>query len=154
MTEDQIKITIEATKAAIAGKPGKRTQYPSALKNDILNVVRVMGPSAFARETGLSVSVISKWKQKSKVERKFRQKEASGCPIDSAHFEQGSGRSNRSGVRELIVSHEPGPNMKSGFALIRSGNQLEIQVPMEMLTPEWVSNLIGALNSGKAAIHV
>jgi hypothetical protein len=149
MTEDQIKNTIEATKTAIAGKRGNRTQYHSTLKNDILAAARVMGPSVFAKETGLSSCLISQWKRTARVEKKFRQKEVSGCSVDAGNSEQGRGRSNRSGARELIVSHDPVANERAGFALIRSGNQLEIQVPLELLTPEWVSKVIESLNSRK-----
>jgi hypothetical protein len=154
MTEDQIKNTIEATKAAIGGRIGKRTCYPSALKNDVLAVAEVMGPSTFSKQTGLSPCLISQWRRASKVKKKSRQKEVSSSSHDVGHSEHGGGGRNRAGVRELIVNHGPVPNKRAGFALIKTGDQLEIQVPVEVLTPEWVSKLIENLNIGKGALHV
>ena len=141
MTKAQIKKTIDEAKAAIADKRGRRAKYSPTLKRAILSATKVIGPTRFARESGLTSCLISRWKRQLSRDEKLMLPKPSLAP----------------GVRELVVSRDIVPlysDRRPGFAFIKAGSKLEIEVPLEFLTPDWVLKVIGALNSGDEVIHV
>ena len=54
-------------------------------------------------------------------------------------------------VRELIIAPQISPLIRVSKtperAVIRAGGKLEIEVPLELLTPEWILQVVGGLNS-------
>jgi transposase-like protein len=237
MTKDQIKITIEATKAAIAERIGTRAKYSPELKRAILVAADAVGPVQFSKESGLAQCLISQWKrtlrngsndqsrnitdsllevsnQRNRVDLVRTQRNRSGIEskesttefvdqivqavrqlrasntgkprfpaelkervlqslnhISTVEFSkrsglsrstlckwQAQGQADRPGVRELIVTPNSAVLIKEtktqGHAVIRAGDKLAIEVPLDFLTPAWILEVVGRLNSGKGVEHV
>ncbi len=144
MTKNQIENTIKMTKAAIAAKTGKRTQFSPTLKRDVLAAAEVVGAAEFAKESGLSAGLISRWSRTLSIARESLPENnivSSGLMARELLITKGSS----SFVEEVNTLRR---------AVIRTGNKLEIEVPLDFLTPAWILEVAGLLNSGKEATRV
>jgi transposase-like protein len=165
VTKTEIKETIEATKIAISTKVGSRAKYPLELKTAILKAVNAIGSSHFSRKSGLDPSLISQWRRPlrggmDETKNLHARVDLSQCRKRSGGIESGKSvsigrvvdQTNRPRVREIEIAHAPIPSSHS-FAIIRADN-LEIQVPVSVLTPAWILEVVRGLGSGKVVNHV
>jgi hypothetical protein len=157
MTESQIKNTVEMVKTAIAAKAGKRTKFSKGLKKAVLAAVSVVDPAQFSKESGLSLSLISRWNRTLKIERKRSESVRNNDLLATSHHGI-SIKSNSPKARELFITPTTSPLVTEskipGRAVIRAGDQLEIEVPLDLLTPHWISEVLSNLKSRKEMSHV
>ena len=159
MTDLELKQTIEATRNAIQNKTGTRIHYSADLKTEILRAANMIGVTRFSQESGLDRNCVYRWSG--------RVRQGSGV----GNLPRTSRRSNKKGrqSRDPILSNLPKarqlkiipcelevkstPINVGGVATIRAGGQLEIQIPVSSLSPDWVVQLVRSLNAGSGGSH-
>jgi len=154
MMRVQIEETIQAAKAAVAAKSGKKTYYSPSLREAILVASQVVGPIAFSKETGVPHSLIAQWKRSIRLKKRARVDKDCKASFESGTHTRVTRETDSFGAREIVVRQDVVSMRGIGTAVIRSGRQFEIEVPVELITPAWVSGLVQALDSGKGGSHV
>lgn len=144
---DEIKKIIDSTKAAVAGNTGGRAVYSLELKKAILSVADEIGIPVFERESGLPRGSISKWRKRNALKNlktgKSDSKRLNKLPQKVRQQKPSLG------IREIEVTPSLELTRRVGMARIKAGEQIEIEVPLDFLTPDWVSSLIGVLSARK-----
>jgi transposase-like protein len=139
MTDKLIEETIEAVQAAIKERNNGRARYSKELREKVISAVHAIGPAQFSERSGLGQGLIHKW-------RKKLAKRRSSCEVD---LKSPPKYRTPLRVRELTVTPSP-----SGFAIIRSGSGLEVQVPLAVVTPAWIIDVLQHSAPQKEVTHV
>jgi transposase-like protein len=139
MSDQEIKKAIQLARTAISKRINGRTQYSPPLKATLLRASEALGPTRFSKRSGVTQSLLYKWKQKSL--QNTRQSPVKSAPSGPP-------------VRELFVSPMPGISQTQFSAspppqraILHAGNELKFEVPLDWLTPDRISEVLRCVSA-------